>query len=135
MKIADFDFPPKKIWIVFTGKTDIQWLKILKPGFRHCFAILNDGQKWMSVDPLAPYTDINIYHHIEPDFDLVNALRAKGYQVIKAPTKESHKSAAPIMVFTCVEAIKRLIGLHARHIITPWQLYRHLTQIQNNQFN
>jgi len=33
---------------------------------------------------------------------------------------------APWMPHTCVEAVKRVIGLHARFIITPWQLYRHL---------
>ena len=34
---------------------------------------------------------------------------------------------APFMLFTCVEAVKRVLGIHRRGIVTPWQLYRHLT--------
>lgn len=69
----------QKIWVVFTGKTDIAWLRFLKPGFRHCYALINDGQKWMSIDPLSSYTDIQIYHHIAPDFNLPNWLNDQGY--------------------------------------------------------
>jgi hypothetical protein len=34
--------------------------------------------------------------------------------------------AAPFMLFTCVEAVKRVLGIHRRGIVTPWQLYQHL---------
>ena len=53
----------QKAWVVFSGKTDLRWLGLLKPGFRHCFVLLNDGLKWMSYDPLANYTEVKIYHH------------------------------------------------------------------------
>ncbi len=31
------------------------------------------------------------------------------------------------MPFTCVEAAKRVLGLHDRRVVTPWQLYRRLS--------
>jgi hypothetical protein len=34
---------------------------------------------------------------------------------------------APVRPFTCVEAVKRLIGIHAPWTLTPWQLFGHLT--------
>lgn len=126
-------------WVVFSGETDLPWLKFLKSGFRHCFVLINDGQRWVSIDPLSPYTEVQVYHHLIPSFDLPSWLEGRGYKVCKASINRDHKKAAPIMVFTCVEAIKRLLGIHKRFIVTPWQLYRCLTtkvetQIQDHQF-
>lgn len=120
------DNTEQNAWVVFTGETDIRWLKVLKSGFRHCFLVLNDGQRWMSVDPLSPYTDIQIYHHIEAKFPLPDWLKARGYKVVQASVNKKHKKEAPWMVCTCVEVIKRILGIHNRFLITPWQLYRHL---------
>lgn len=123
----------QNIWIVFTGKTDIAWLKFLKPGFRHCYAVINDGHKWMSVDPLSGYTDVQIYHHIEPNFDLPSWLQKQGHRVVKSVVKQDKSKSAPCMIFTCVEAVKRIIGVHKRSVITPWQLYRFLKKQSQDQ--
>jgi len=125
---------PQKIYVVFSGETDIRWLKILKPGFRHCFAIINDGERWISVDPLSARLETMIYHHLEADFDLPEWLENRGYRVMAAPIKTSHKRAAPAMVFSCVEVIKRLLGIHDRLMITPHQLYQFLEK-QNRAQN
>lgn len=116
----------QSVWIVFTGKTDIPWLKILKPGFRHCYALMNDGEKWMSVDPLASHMDIEIYPLIPSDYDLPHWLECQGSKVVYVPSQKLNKRAAPIAFFSCVEMMKRLIGLHYPWIITPWQLYQFL---------
>lgn len=120
-------------WVVFSGHTDISWLKFLKAGFQHCFILLNDGRRWMSIDPLSPYTDIQIYHHISPDFDLPSWLEVQGDKVVYANIKRNHKKAAPCMVFTCVESIKRILGIHKRFIITPWQLCKFLEKSQDKK--
>lgn len=122
----------QSVWVVFSGETDIPWLKIFKPGFRHCFALLNDGERWMSVDPISPYLDIQIYHHIAANFDLPNWLESRGHRVIFTKMNKDHKKPAPCMVVTCVEMIKRILGIHKRFIFTPWQLYQFLKK-QNNQ--
>jgi len=120
-------------WVVFSGETDLPWLKILKPGFRHCFVLMNDGQRWMSIDPLSSYTEVLIYHHIDFSFDLPQWLSGRGYKVIKTDIDRVHKKAAPVMIFSCVEVIKRLLGIHKRFVFTPYQLYRFLTKDQSNQ--
>lgn len=124
----------QQAWVVFTGQTDIAWLKILKSGFRHCFVLINDGHKWMSVDPISPYMDIKIYHHIDSTYDLPRWLCDRGYQVLKTDIDKSHKKAAPCMVFTCVESIKRILGIHKRFIMTPWQLYQYLEKEKMKKF-
>lgn len=111
-------------WVVFSGQTELSWLKILRPGFRHCYLLLNDGDHWITFDPLSNYTDINV-HPLPPSFNLPLWLSARGYTIVRAPLRRVKKQA-PWMPHTCVEAVKRVIGLHARFILTPWQLYRHL---------
>ncbi len=112
-------------WVVFTNQTQLLWLKILKKGFRHCFVIINDGKNWISIDPMSNYTDIAV-HNISHDFDLPKWLRSRGHSVIKACLNNNIKKPAPWMFFTCVEACKRILGIHKRSIFTPWQLYRYL---------
>ncbi len=116
----------QKAWVVFTGQTEISWLRLLKPGFRHCYILLNDGERWTSIDPLSHITEISVHHHVPADFDLPGWLSSRGNRVIAAPLRRDIKRAAPIMLFTCVEAVKRVLGIHRRGIVTPWQLYRHL---------
>lgn len=120
-------------WVVFSGETDIPWLKILKPGFRHCFVLMNDGQRWLSIDPLSSYTEVLIYHHIDPCFDLPQWLLGRGYKIMKTDIDRAHKKAAPVMIFSCVEVIKRLLGIHKRFVFTPYQLYRFLIKEQSYQ--
>lgn len=120
-----------QVWIVFSGQSDLPWLAWLKPGFRHCYALLHDGRHWITFDPMSHYTDISV-HSVPGDFDLPRWLESRGLRLIKAPVTRLQKPA-PWMLFTCVEAIKRLIGLHDRLILTPWQLYRHLENLSQDK--
>lgn len=117
----------QKAWVVFSGQTEISWLKFLKPGFRHCYVLINDGERWMSLDPLSHVTEVSVHHHVPADFDLPAWLEMRGNRVVKAPMNRDVTKPAPFMIFTCVEAVKRVLGIHRRGIVTPWQLYRHLT--------
>ena len=38
--------------VVFVDDTEVNWLRILKPGFRHCFAALEAERGWLICDPL-----------------------------------------------------------------------------------
>lgn len=111
-------------WVVFSGRTELAWLRILKPGFRHCYVLFNDGDRWISIDPLSNYTDINV-HSLPSDFDLPGWLLDRGHTVVSAPILRPYKQA-PWMLFTCVEAVKRALGIHKRFVLTPYQLYRYL---------
>ena len=115
-----------KLWVVFTDHTDLPWLRILKRGFRHCFVLMHDGQRWTSFDPLASHIDIGSYHEIPSDFDFTAHMKLAGNTVLEVPQGPYFQKLAPPGFFTCVEFVKRLAGIHAFFIITPWQLYRHI---------
>ncbi len=115
-----------KIWVIFTNKTDISWLKILKPGFRHCYALLDDGTQWITYDPLSSFTDITKHPKGTTIRNLPLWFKSQGEEIIAVNILGSKDKVAPISFYNCVEAIKRLIGLHSIFIITPYQLYTHL---------
>jgi hypothetical protein len=127
---APQDYAPTEelAWVVFSGQADMAWLRILKPGFRHCYVLLNDGHHWLSIDPLSSHTDVRV-HHLPAAFDLPLWLQDRGYKIVGTRIERRRKEA-PWGLFTCVEAVKRVLGLHKRFIITPWQLYRHLVKHQ-----
>lgn len=115
----------RKVWVVFSGQTDLWWLRALKPGFRHCFVLMHDGQCWVSYDPMSHYTDITV-HHMPGFFDMPGWLEGRGMTVAPATIDKTHGRPAPFGIFSCVEAVKRVIGLHSGFVVTPWQLYRAL---------
>lgn len=119
-----------KAWVVFSGKADVLWLRVLKPGFRHCYLLMNDGKKWISVDPMLNHMDVTIHHHISPEFDLPSWAESQGQTVIQAPVNRKRMRPAPFSVLSCVEVVKRILGIHIQSILTPWQLYQYLMKGQ-----
>ena len=118
---------PPRAWVVFCGQAELWWLRVLRPGFRHCFVALNDGGHWVVVDPLAPFTDVAVLG-LPAEYDLPDWFRGLGMIVVPAPLRRGLTRPAPWGAFTCVEAVKRVLGLHAPFVLTPWQLYRRLTR-------
>lgn len=113
--------------IVFSDNTGQWWLKFLKPGFRHCFLILRTERGGIWLDPIS--NGISLYP-LE-DFEvskLAKWYRLNGMRVLTFKTRpSSHKPFfwAPL---TCVEVIKRVLGVRDWRIFTPWQLYQHLKE-------
>lgn len=115
-------------WVVFSGQTDLWWLRFLKTDYRHCYVLLQDRWQWVSIDPLSHHTHIEFHSHVHRGFDLPAWLRGQGMIVVETTITEPPHKCAPFMPFTCVEAVKRLLGIHCRRIVTPWQLYQYLTR-------
>ncbi len=121
----------RRAWVVFTNQTDLRMVGMLKKGYRHCFILINDGEQWISIDPMANYMDV-VVHHVPCEFDMPNWLLERGHRVIPACLNVDVSRAAPLMLFTCVEACKRILGIHKRFIFTPWQLFKYLNK-QNSK--
>jgi hypothetical protein len=126
---------PQRVWVVFSGKADLPWLRMLRPGFRHCYVLLFEGGRWISVDPMLSRMEIHVHNHLPADFDLPGWLESRGQRTVLAFIDHSSARPAPWRPFTCVEAVKRILGLHAGFVLTPWQLYRHLTQPEHIKEN
>lgn len=118
---------PPRAWVVFSGAAELWWLRLLRPGFRHCLVALDDGRHWVVIDPLAPRTDVAVLERAEAP-DLPDRFRGLGLTVVPATVRRTAARPAPWAPFTCVEAVKRVLGLRAPLVLTPWQLHRHLTR-------
>lgn len=112
--------------VAFGDAHDLWWLRILKPGFRHCFVALSDGGCWVVLDPLSHATAIAVHPPI-PAGRLAAFYRGRGLAVVAVRPRIPPRRAAPWRPYTCVEAVKRVLGIQDGRIHTPWQLYRHLT--------
>jgi hypothetical protein len=116
---------PREAWVCFSGETELWWLRALKKGFRHCFAIVRNDHHWMAIDPLSPHLEIMILP-IPQSFDLPVWLQKNNMTLVRAPIRRDLKQPAPLFLFSCVEVIKRFLGIHRRRIVTPHQLYTFL---------
>lgn len=121
-------------WVAFSDaggdNAALWWLRWLKPGFRHCFVVLGDAATWVVIDPVSPFTEVAALNR--PDFpDLPDWFRRQGMTVTPAPLRRDRRRPAPWRPYTCVEAVKRVLGMHAPAVLTPWQLHR---QLERNIF-
>jgi hypothetical protein len=111
--------------VVFSGRADLRWLACLKPGFRHCFAALASGRHWVVYNPLSHCTDIAVLDGVGGDA-LAAWYRSHGFTVVCWTRRRPAAKPAPPGFYTCVEAVKRVLGIHAPRVITPWNLYNFL---------
>jgi len=111
--------------VAFTGHTGLRFLRCLKPGFRHCLIAVKKGEHWILCDSLAHQLHLDVVSGLD-SIDLEFWLRSQGYQVVRHDVCPALPRTRFFRPFTCVEAAKRILGIEALWIVTPWQLYRHL---------
>lgn len=115
----------RTVLVVFSGKADLAWLRLLKRGFRHVFAVVDCEGVWVVVNPMSHRTELTLAEGLSAA-DLKRHYRAYGLRVVESRTRDPGPYPAPWRLFTCVEAVLRVLGLQAPWVFTPWQLYRHL---------
>lgn len=124
--------PTEPALVCFTGRTEIPWLRLLRSGFRHCFCLLPvEPGTWLLIDPRCNRLDVrpvvgqsreNLHRHF----------RRAGYRVVATDPGPAEPPRGPLwlallpMPYTCVEAVKRALGLQTPWILTPYALYRRL---------
>ena len=120
----------QKAYVVFEDNTTLAWLKVLKKGFRHCYLLLPlEGEGgFMELNPMSDRLFIGGLE-LPPGCDYIRVLRARNLtRVCEAPIQTPPAEPAPLGLFTCVEFVKRGLGLHRRGIFTPYQLYKYLAR-------
>jgi len=101
-------------------------VRLLRPGFRHVLVALAGPGHWVVINPLSHRATVDIV----PGDDgqaLAAWFRAQGHTVVETTTRRPPRREAPWAPLTCVEVVKRLLGLHARWVLTPYALYQALT--------
>lgn len=111
---------------VFANNAGLWWLRFLKPGFRHCFAVLPaGGGRWIVCDPRSDRTEIAIIDGGSLA-DVAARYLSLGATVAPWPLRPSTPLPQPWRPFTCVEVVKRALGIRAGAVATPWWLFRYM---------
>ena len=94
-----------------------------RPAFRHAFASVADGGYWITLDGCDGLPVVRVM--AAADYDLAAFYRGCGYTVVETEVR-SDWPRSPWMAANCVGVVKRMLGLRAPWVLTPWQLYRTL---------
>lgn len=112
--------------VVFGDPEDARYQWLLKPGFRHVFCCLDDGQYWIMVDGRDQRP---VFQAVQGhDYDLAGWFRKEGHIVIEMEYDRG-QIRSPLIVSNCVGIVKAALCLHAPFVWTPLQLYRHLRRM------
>jgi hypothetical protein len=117
----------QSVWIAFGGVADQPWLKLLRPGFRHCFAALGDEAGWTVLEPLSGRLMVARLP-VAAGFDLPGFYRRAGLRVLGpfAAGAPARRLLPPLAPFTCVALCRALLGPAAPFALTPHGLFRAL---------
>lgn len=117
------------VYVVFVDNTSLWWLRLLKNGFRHCYLLykLKSANGWLEINPYSNQTIVKYYSY-PPDFDFPLYLRnVQNARLCRLSVAYAPPVCAPVSFCTCVEFVKRAIGIHDKFIHTPYQLYKKIT--------
>lgn len=117
----------QSVWIAFGGVADQPWLRLLRPGFRHCFAALGDEGGWTVVEPLSGRLMVARLP-VAAGFDLPGFYRRAGLAVLGpfAASAPAPRRLPPLQPFSCVALCRALLGPAAPFALTPHGLFRAL---------
>jgi hypothetical protein len=115
------------VWIAFGGVADQPWLRLLRPGFRHCFAALSDEAGWTVLEPLSGRLAVARLP-VAAGFDLPGFYRRAGLRVLGpfVPGAPAASLGPSLLPFTCVALCRALLGPGAPFALTPFGLFRAL---------
>lgn len=116
--------------VIFSGVATKGWLRLLKQGFRHCFVAVAVGDCWIILDPLSHRTSLAIVEGYSAE-DLTAWYEKHGLTTVRTTLRHAPPRMAPLAPTTCVEAVKRVLGIHAWPLVTPRQLYDYLLRNKN----
>jgi hypothetical protein len=117
----------QRAWIVFGGRADHLWQRLLRRGFRHCFAAIEDSCGWTVLDPLTGRLLVARLE-VPAGFDLPGFYRRAGLLPVgpfplEEPELGRGLRGAP---FSCVAVCRAVLGPHAPFAMTPHGLFRAL---------
>lgn len=109
--------------VAFEDRSGPLLLRLLARGFRHCFCVLGDGDRWTLLDPLKTRLHLLSFTACS-EAELVRHLAQDGRRLLLGrPDLAVSLRAASWRPLTCVEIVKRVLDLDAPGVLTPRQLH------------
>jgi len=109
-------------YVAFGGTRTRWWMRFLKRGFYHCALVLGNGRDWILIDPLVHFTDLIVLKNTS----ILQILKAKGYRLVRTTPTIPPVISIRFRPLTCVEIVKRFLGINRSEIWTPYQLFKFL---------
>jgi hypothetical protein len=112
--------------VVFEDRQEPSILRLLRPGFRHCFCVVGSDRVWTICDPLKTRIELSSLLGVgEPQ--LAAHYRRTGRIVLAGNVVAgATPRRARLRPMTCVEIVKRVLNVDAPSAFTPFQLHRAL---------
>ncbi len=117
-----------RVLVVFEDRADVPSLAWLRPGFRHCFCLVRGPVGWLVCDLLKSAMFIDVVEPYE-EADLIAHYNKTGRAALVGSSFADRSRSPSLRLLTCVEIVKRIIGLRAPSVLTPYQLYRALLRV------
>jgi hypothetical protein len=115
------------VLVVFADHAGCPWLRPLRRGFRHCFVVIRMQSVWLACEPLKDRIELDALA-VPDDFDLPTFYCQQGHRVLLGErVRMRARARIALAPLTCVTVVKRLLGIDAPWVWTPWQLYAHLS--------
>lgn len=132
----------QKTYVVFNDgdKENPRWFtKYLKKGFKHCCVYHYDGYQWLKIEKNYQHTSVEILAYIndKPTKIGQDILEHLDGIVVEVDRESLIKSlngklrCFPFVLLNCSEYIKDFLGVSDYFIFTPYQLYKHLEELNN----
>ncbi|WP_417813498.1 hypothetical protein [Thalassospira alkalitolerans] len=121
------DAAMRDVLVVFADAPEKKLLRGLKPGFRHCFVVMSGARTgdWICLDPQSHRVACDIWQY-SVLFDPEAYYRGRGFDCVWVSYPAEVPKRVRFGAFTCVEFVKRLLGISGFWIITPHQLFQAL---------
>ena len=111
-------------YVGFSDETTIPILRLLRHGFRHCFIFFGDENTTFVVDPIANRIDLSF---VPVGVKIMSQIFSqKNIRIVYVPRRFELGRISSTGVFTCVEVVKRILGISKPFIVTPFRLYNFL---------
>ncbi len=118
------------MYVIFTSsKSSMWWTKLTRKDFGHVFVVdsICADYFWLIIDPIQTHTDtFTIPKSIEPT---IEGLVGNECIIVECnPIIDINATCFTLSLNTCVDTVKRILGIRSAFIITPYQLYNKLTR-------
>lgn len=128
----------RDLWVIYYDSgAEHFWNKFLKPNFSHCSVVVFDGYEYILLSHGLSFN----YHAVlnlelkcgdQAMIDLLKTALNNDkiiVQNVRCIIKPEIRVKLPVVIDTCVESVKKYLGIGKRSVITPYQLYKHLKNI------
>ena len=112
--------------VVFEHREARGVLRLLRPGFRHCFCLVSRESGWMLCDPLKQSIHLAWLPDLGAERLLQHFSRNGRTALLGTAPEPAPALRIRLRPLTCVEVVKRILGLAELPAATPWQLHEAL---------